>query len=650
MTGRWVLAGTALAIVVGVTAANPFGDEQAPPQPIADTGPVRLIAFDSCDAALTELRRAALPHVTAYGFGGAPYMTAEADARVSAADSAGKAATPPMQAPQEHSSTNTHEQGVDEPDLVKTDGQRIVSITDGKLRVIDVKSKKVTGTLDFPAQATQLLMHGDRALVVSSGGYIYDRPGIAKPVPPDGQQFFDGTQLMLVDLAGPPRIMGTLKTEGVYVDARQTDGTARVVIRSTPRIPFIYPDGTIDELGAIRKNREILGSAPIDTWLPRYELELEGKKSSGTLVDCAKVSHPVIHTATSMLTVLSFDLPRELGTGQPVSIVADGDTVYGSGKNLYVADDHRLARQIMPQRPNIVPTPAVTAIHQFDTSKPGPPVHVASGEVKGTLLNQYALSEHDGHLRVATTTGNEFTCCWRADQPQSSQQALTQSSVTVLARQGNTLAETGRVDGLGKGERIRGVRFAGDIGYVVTFRQTDPLYTLDLKDPKQPKTVGELKITGYSAYLHPIGGGKLIGIGQEATDQGRATGTQVSLFDVSNLAAPRRLAQHHLPNSNSEAEFDPHAFLYWPANGMLVIPIMSFDRASTSGPVSGSLVLRVRDGAFTEVGTLQQRASGFDNGARRAIVIGDQLWTVSSIGASANAMDGLAEQAWIPFS
>ncbi|GLZ29440.1 hypothetical protein Lesp02_16300 [Lentzea sp. NBRC 105346] len=640
MTGRWVLAGTALAIVVGcVSSANPFAD-QVPPRPIVDFEPVKLVAYDSCDTALTELRRAALPYVTAYGFGGPVFTMAE--------DSSGRAtAATPQNAESKasepaHSSTNTHEKGIDEPDIVKTDGKRIVSIADGKLRVVDVASKSVTGTLEFHAYPSQLLVQGDRALVVINGGG-WAEPVMEKPIaPPSGEVYQAGTELVLVDLSGAPKVLGTLKTDGWYVDARQIGGTARVVIRSAPRLPFVYPNGASDEPNSLRRNRDIVGSAPIDAWLPRYELDVAGKKSSGTLVDCAHISHPVVHSGTSMLTVLTLDLPRELGTGQPVSLMADGDTVYGTDKSLYVADDHRLIP--MPrQRPGIapVPRPSTTAIHQFDISKPGPPVHVASGDVAGTLLNQYAMSEYDGNLRVATTTGGDV---WRGptDQPPA-----TQSSVIVLTRHGTTLTQTGRVDGLGKGERIRGVRFAGPVGYVVTFRQTDPLYTLDLGNPAAPRAVGELKITGYSAYLHPIGDGKLIGIGQEATEQGRATGTQVSLFDVSNPASPRRLAQHLLPHSNSEAEYDPHAFLYWPANGTLVVPVTSFD---SRGLAAGSLVLRVRDGGFTEVGTVQPQSGGYDNGARRALVIGDQLWTVSSGGAMASALEGLAQQAWVPFS
>src|SRR4029434_2854577 len=105
----------------------------------------------------------------------------------------------------------------------------------------------------------------------------------------------------------------------------------------------------------------------------------------------------------------------------------------------------------------------------------------------------------------------------------------------------------------------------GPRAFVVTFRQTDPLYSLDLSDPAAPRVTGELKITGYSAHLQPIGEDRLVGIGQEADAVGRVQGTQVSLFDVSDPAAPRRLDRYQVNNGSSEAEYDPHAVLWWPA-------------------------------------------------------------------------------------
>jgi hypothetical protein len=129
---------------------------------------------------------------------------------------------------------------------------------------------------------------------------------------------------------------------------------------------------------------------------------------------------------------------------------------------------------------------------------------------------------------------------------------------------------------MGEGEQIYAVRFLGDVGYVVTFEQTDPLYTLDLSDPADPRVVGELKIPGYSAYLHPLGDGLLLGVGQDATDEGVRLGAQVSLFDVSDPANPERIDTFALGDGTSEVEWDHHAFLWWADADLAVLPTQSW--------------------------------------------------------------------------
>jgi uncharacterized secreted protein with C-terminal beta-propeller domain len=633
---RAALFGVA-ALVVGVSTASavPTESEDWRIVPPIEAVPVELVAFDTCDTALAELREAIAPHVGVHGLvqhGFATRTDADASMESPTDARAGSSTSRELSAVPEHSKTNAHEAGVDEPDLVKTDGKRVVTVVDGRLRVLDVATRRVTGTLDVPAgHSTQLLLHEDRALLIGAG------PGMAgRGIAVDGPVYAEDSSVTLVDLSGAPRVLGTLTVDGRYVDARQVGDVVRVVVHSGPRLHWVYPTNGRSQAESLIANRELVATAPIDSWLPRYELSAaDGSRSEGRLVACDRVSRPEEHSATSMLSVLTFDFPGELGAGDAVTIMADGDTVYGTGTSLYVADDHHLR----PTTRSAPTEPGTTAIHQFDVSQPGPPKHVASGQVPGTLLNQYSLSEHQGHLRVATTSG---------DAPGVPEQApATQSAVTVLKRDGGTLVEVGKVDGLGLGERIYSVRFVGPVGYVVTFRQVDPLYTLDLSDPAGPREVGELKITGYSAYLHPAGDGKLIGVGQEATAQGRTTGTQVSLFDVSNPAAPTKVAGHHLPGASSEVEFDPHAFLHWPARDLLALPVIE---SRAGGAAGGLLVLRLGDGAFSTLGTIRHDHATYDPGIRRALVIGDDLWTVSAAGAWVSRIDGLAQQAWVSFT
>jgi uncharacterized secreted protein with C-terminal beta-propeller domain len=239
------------------------------------------------------------------------------------------------------------------------------------------------------------------------------------------------------------------------------------------------------------------------------------------------------------------------------------------------------------------------------------------------------MSEYDGTLRVVTTA---FTAV-----PGGPWSPTSESALYVLRQQGDVLTEIGRLAGLGRGERAYSVRFVGSTAYVVTFRQTDPLYVVDVSDPANPAAVGELELTGYSAYLHPAGDGQLIGVGQEANARGRVLGTQVSLFDVRDPSKPGLVARYQLNGGHSEAEVDPHAFLFWPKTGLVLIPV------TPSG--NGALALTIDAATIHELGRV-----GPGLQIRRSLVIGDTLWTLSDTGLGANQVNTLAGQGRIPFS
>ncbi len=372
---RWPRVAVAAAAVVGLgvgvagtaVVVGLADGEQGPPGTQSYDGPISLVAYDTCESALRELKDAALPHVTEYGLGG-EYFGIAVDGGVAvdgdravAADaegSGGQAAAPNAAAPAppggreqgaakegEYSGTTVHESGVDEPDLVKTDGRRVVTVADGTVRVVDVATRAQTARVTLPeGHASQLLLDGDRALVMTTSGIPIDMPmprtapGSPTPAPKDG--YAGGSQLVLVDLTGAGKVLGTLQVDGAYLDARQVGSVARVVVRATPRLEFGYPMRPGDEEDAKVRNRGVVENSTIVDWLPRYTLDNEGRTSEGRLVDCTSVSHPQRYTGTALLTVLTVDLTKQLTTGDPIAIAADGDTVYGTGENLYVVDDH----------------------------------------------------------------------------------------------------------------------------------------------------------------------------------------------------------------------------------------------------------------------------------------------------------------------
>lgn len=625
-SGAWPAVAVAAAglILTGCTAGGTGPPARQSPS-------LRLVAYDNCADLLGGLRKATAAQVGPYGLAGDPMMRRLDGGRLPAD------ATAAEPGETSHSTTNVQEPGVDEPDLVKTDGRRIVTVARGRLRVIDPATRVETGSVDLTGGRGQtsgeLLLSGDRVLVVMRPLMTYALDDSTRGEP-DFAPENRGPRVILVDIKGAPRVVSSMQADGSYVDARQVGSVARLVIRSTPHIEFPLPGKGASRYATYttEANRLIVSRSPLDAWLPHYSVTRGGRTQPLT-VPCDQVSHPPSYAGTSLLSVFSVDLSGDMADAAPVSVVAGGDTVYGSGRDLYVTDHPGLSPAPLATRGGLPAGPARTDIYQFDLGGTGRPRFAASGSVPGDLLNRYSLSEYAGNLRVATTSGPGL-------RPPGMTPA-GESAVYVLTRRGDRLDQVGKVGGLGRGERVYAVRFAGPVGYVVTFRQMDPLYVLDLLDAAKPRVTGELKISGYSAYLHPAGDGRLIGVGQDADALGRPQGAQVSLFDVRDPAAPRKVSGYRVPAGWSAAEFDPHAFLYWPPTGLTALPMASPD-------TDGVLVLSVTSGGVRRLGSVNRPADA--GGVQRTMLIGGTLWTLSPAGLQANDATTLAKTAWIPFT
>lgn len=575
-----------------------------------------------CDALLAHIQTEAAARVGPYGlpglgYGGGPMALAGTGATARATEESAKAATPasPSQGTSgragttpDFSGTNNQENGVDEPDIVKTDGKRIVTLTGNRLTVVEatgavagaVRKVSIGGDTFSPGE---LLMVGDRALVF---GTSYDASsGGPKPMPAGrgiavdsypGHYGSGSATITEVDLSGTgaPKVGTTLKIDGAYLTGRLVGSTVRVVVRSVPKgLDFVTPQNAKGESRARKANEEVVLGTTLADWLASYELvDAAGRTlSKGLLTECANVDAPTEFAGFGSLSVLTFDATRPLTDGDAVTILAGGETVYASDTNLYVATQTWIDPE---QQGNTTMAPIwqrdfATAIHQFSIDGAAPARYLASGNAPGYLLNQFSMSEYKGVLRLASTKGAPWNTPTKSE-----------SVITTLKRAGDKLEQLGQVGDMGRGERIYSVRFAEDTAYVVTFRQTDPFYTIDLSSPTKPKVVGELKVTGYSGYLHPIGDNLVIGVGQEATTQGRLQGTKVSLFDVSDLGNPKELAKWSVPSSQSGAEWDHHAFLWWPTTKTLVLPLAEYNRGNGS---YGAVVLSVdRATGITEKG------------------------------------------------
>ncbi|MDH3259640.1 MAG: beta-propeller domain-containing protein [Acidimicrobiia bacterium] len=633
-----------------------------------------LQPFDACEPLLEYVKEHALELVGPYGlgygyWGGGPWLVDEMAMEDTATPAtSGATRNAALQPGIDYSTTNVQEVGVDEPDIVKTDGTRILAIAQGVLYYVDVSGGKpeLTGSLQLDnSWAQEMLLSGDTLLVMSRTNQ-WDVPVRLAPEiwNPDIPYYGAGISVLSqVDISDPDdmHVVRTLFVDGSYLSARMVGDTARVVVDSYPTgLEFVYPTGSglRAERDAERANRQVIEDSTIDNWLPYFVMEEKrGNRTittEGTLLECEQTFAPREFSGLGTLSVLTIDLSEGLEPTDAVGLFADGDTVYASQESLYVATQRWHDWSLLDDADAADEFEGVTTeIHQFNISGEKAAVYLASGEVEGFLLNQWAMSEHNGDLRVATTSEPEWWG-WRDD-------SVSESFIQVLREDDGVLEVIGEIGELGKGERIYSVRYMGDMAYVVTFRQTDPLYTIDLSNPRAPKVLGELKILGYSAYLHPMGDDLLLGIGQDADEQGRNKGTQVAVFDVSDPANPKRIHKMTFDDGWSEVEYDHRAFLYWPATGLTMLPIQAWSwEAGREDWFAGAIgVIADRDG-IEDVGTVThigpkpggaEEEYGYDWQAQihRSIVIGDLVYTMSEKGLKASSLTDLSDVAWVSF-
>ncbi len=513
--------------------------------------------------------------------------------------------------PSDYTTTNVQEQGVDEIDIVKTDGNHIYTVNGSELHIVKswpIADTALVSTLDLDGWAYGLFLYEDQLAVVS---WFYDETGVTN-------RWWGGTRVTYVDISdrAAPRVTRSIDFEGWMADARLIDEHAYLVMNTWLPVPqaawdLLWSDdlelpemdwdaSEADQAESREEARELLrphirrivNDLPLSELLPVHRDNVVGEAPGSTepLLGCTDVYRPAEVSHYAVMSIVRLDLDN--GDLSATGVMSDGWQVYASRTNLYVAqtswwwwwgwNDLDLT----------------TNIHKFDLTG-DKPAYVAAGQVDGWLLNQFSMSEYDGHLRVAST---EFTNWWGAEPDEDSG-----SNVTILKDDdAGTLAEVGAVTGIAPGEQITAVRMLGDVGYVVTYLWVDPLFTIDLSDPTAPAVLGELKLPGFSTYLHPLGDDHLLAVGYAGTDEGVITGLAINVFDVSDLSAPRLAHQYTLESddwSYSEALWDHHAFTYH--RDVLSIPIYTYDYDESTGAwsgFSGMLVTHVTTDGIEELG------------------------------------------------
>ncbi|XXX76841.1 beta-propeller domain-containing protein [Sorangium sp. So ce134] len=535
----------------------------------------------------------------------------------------------------EYSTTNTQEADVDEADFIKNDGEHVYILAHGQLQIFDAwpaaETRRVAA-VPIEGEPRKLFVHKGRALVYSSlspePGELYESRECTYGY--DCEFTGDGTPLLVTELdigdLTAPAVVRTLKFSGSFLNARRIGSAVHTVVYSPgPTVEGldVYPvdldvcalaeqgespttiaavNSAFDEM--VKRNLDRLDAASIEVALPSVEETVyrDGEAiptSADPFAGCEDFYLSGTGDGESFLSVVSTELGGE-GLGQ-TTIVGRPGAVYATSESLYVASRHQFGSTQGWFYEDGATTPDATTIHQFALSDRAlPSVYLGSGVVKGRVLNQFALSEHDGYLRVATTTGH-------LPDPKA------HNTVASLKLEGGELAVKGMVDNLAPGEDIRSARFYGDVGFVVTFKKTDPLFTLDFSDPEAPRVRGELKIPGFSTYMHMIDEGHLMSIGYDADDQGEFAwfqGIMLQIFDVSNLDAPKLTHKEEIGTrgSTSDAATNHLAFNYFAQRGLLGIPMVICEGGSggefgDTMTFSGLLVYEVDVGeGFTSVG------------------------------------------------
>ena len=629
-------------------------------QLLPSTAPVAradgLVAYGSCAEMLAHYRAELAATVTAWGVGpgaGGWPVAAARDAAAST-ESAGDSSGAGDSVGSGPTGTNLQEQGVDEPDLVKLADGRLVVLTGDRLRVLRAGADPVVlGSArvgDERSYGGELLLDGDRALVVVPS-YRDDGPVPGEPtVVDDGtgdvatRLFLHGTpttRLVLVDLTDDqPQVLEQAVLDGQYVSARLVEGTVRLVTTSRPSLPMTYPmrPGDPAENRALAANRATVADLALDDVLPRFERRAADGRvlESGPAVGCQETSYARSAAGAATLLVTTLRPRDDLAATDRTAVTTDGDLVYAATDRLYVATSRwgTTAAVGGPAVDLAVPSGGVrrdtaggagsgvadevtTELHAFDTTGSTSTGYVGTGSVPGYVMGRWALSRHEGDLRVATTRQPP----WDGDRAGD-----TSSMVVRLAEDGGRLVETGRVEGLGRTEQIRAVRYFGDIAAVVTFRQTDPLYLLDLSG--RPRVLGELKVPGFSTYLHPVGDDLLLGLGQDADADGRITGMQVSLFDVSDLSAPRLVDRLRLGQGWSPALDDSRAFTFDPQRRQATFAFASY--ADPSGSYRDEALGVTVDGDRLRLAGRMDLAPG--SWSTRVLTDGDLVFAVGEAG------------------
>jgi uncharacterized secreted protein with C-terminal beta-propeller domain len=550
----------------------------------------------------------------------------------------------------DHSETNTQEQGVDEADLVKTDGEYLYLISNGKVLILDAQpaeQTKVISAIDIGnGYASGLYLNGDRLTVIN-------QTWESKPVQQtdDAQEaawlgftYRSYVKVTVYDVSDHknPTVAEETEINGYLTSSREVDGRLYLVVSNSLNLPrplalkvgdpvelaegrywpgrqeamwrpvdFVPEEGAEDKVLEWQQwgqkyryeneeeFRARLEGMSVDEILPGYSVDAGGNTILGGLAGQIYAPDDPEKYVYQMSSVVLLNLDDN----QPGPTAST--TIFGMQGQVYASTDHLyVTTQVWETPMGSWRGELRTDIYKFELGEDSVDFQ-GSGEVPGWAINSFAMDEEGDYFRIATT---------------SSQADGTSNNVFVLKEDGEDLKVVGGITGLAFSERIFAARFIGDKGYLVTFKQIDPLFTIDFSDPENPTVVGQLKVPGFSTYLHPVDEGHLLAIGHDGGN------LQVSLFDVTDMKHPKRLSLFTIDGgwgASSQAEYDHHAFSYFPAQHILALPVWSWNGGGAS-----TVLLNVDlESGLSKAGVISQ---GWGWGQQRTVRIGEFIYVIGA--------------------
>ena len=683
-----------LLIVAVIIAAGCTGSAVAPA-----AGDIKK--FSSADEIREYIKNnTALAGETDYANGGVWSQDMAVAPGAAVAESAVKGLTVPAASvgSADHSTTNIQVAGVDEPDFVKNDGKYIYVISGQTLAIVDAypaASASVVSKTEIGDTPKDIFIDGNRLVLFTTGTEDTDTStsggsatsGIAAKamMPYYYQNSLPVTHAIFYDISdrAHPKVLKDYAIDGDYIDARLIGSNLYLVTREQV---YTYAMDRIT-VPAVREGTKTIIAPDVYyfdnperqyafTTISSFDTTSAKDKEAKTFLvgsgDLLYVSenamyityqryNNIIYPMRAMPAVapvmpigIAPDAGAGSGTGSAVAGSAavsspvnagDFNTMSETEKQAIIAD-MKSSEQESIRKKEIDQT--TTAIHKIGISN-GAITYLARGDVPGTLKDQFALDEHDGNLRVATTS-NVYT----------TRGSYEYNSVFVLDSGMKTI---GSLTHIAEQEQIYATRFIGDRLYMVTYKRVDPFFVIDLSTPASPKILGKLKIPGFSDYLHPYDATHIIGVGKETgtNDWGGVStkGLKLALFDVSDVEHPIQIDTVEIGDAgtDSAALMDHKAFLFDKAKNLLVIPArVVTNQPAVAGKYGvnqpniwyGVYVFGVTpETGFTLRGTVQH---GTDNSSyywygssqnevKRSLYIGDTLYTLSSAKILANPLD-----------